>query len=53
MRIRLSPRQWLSINQGTFEHDPPEHEDPYRKALAVFSQELGYFRPSITEVYLR
>jgi len=26
---------------------------PYRKALAVVSQELGHFRPSITEVYLR
>jgi hypothetical protein len=26
---------------------------PYRKALAVVSQELGHFRPDITEVYLR
>jgi len=26
---------------------------PYRRALAVVSQELGHFRPEITEVYLR
>lgn len=26
---------------------------PYRQALAVVSQELGHFRPDITEVYLR
>ncbi len=28
-------------------------EFPYRQALAVVSQELGHFRPDITEVYLR
>ncbi len=26
---------------------------PYRKSLAIVSQELGHFRPDITEVYLR
>jgi len=26
---------------------------PYRQSLAIVSQELGHFRPDITEVYLR